>query len=230
MTAATEAAGGWLRGRQEVQRLDNGLEVVVLENDSSPVVTTAMTYRFGARDDPAERAGLAHFLEHMMFKGSAGFAAGEVDRRTRRLGGSNNAFTSHDATTYYFSFGRDRWTEALDIEADRMRGLLLVPEEVEAERAVILEEIAMYQAEPWDGLERAVQERLHRAHPYGRPVLGDAETAAVIVMMTAATFLGRIASPSTLTPRRSSRLASASSVKGELRIPSPVPSRPMTNP
>jgi zinc protease len=182
MIAATPAAGGWLRGRQQVQRLDNGLEIVVLENDSAPVVTTAMTYRFGARDDPADRAGLAHFLEHMMFKGSASYAAGEVDRRTRRLGGSNNAFTSHDATTYFFSFGRDRWTEALDIEADRMRALLLAPEEVEAERAVILEEIAMYQAEPWDALERAVQRGLHREHPYGRPVLGDAEAVRSITV------------------------------------------------
>jgi zinc protease len=180
MTADEGAAGGWLQGHLRHRWLDNGLEVVVLENDSSPVVTTALTYRFGARDDPAERSGLAHFLEHMMFKGSASYPAGEVDHRTRRLGGSNNAFTSHDASTYYFSFGRDRWTEALDIEADRMRGLLMAPEEVEAERAVILEEIAMYRAEPWDKLERSVQERLHRNHPYGRPVLGDPEAVRSI--------------------------------------------------
>jgi zinc protease len=175
---ATEV--GWLHGQWQHRQLDNGLEVVVLENDASPVVTSALTYRFGARDDPAERTGLAHFLEHMMFKGSASYAAGEVDLRTRRLGGSNNAFTSHDASTYYFSFGRDRWTDALDIEVDRMRGLLLDADEVEAERAVILEEIAMYEAEPWDGLERAVQARLHQEHPYGRPVLGDPQAVGSI--------------------------------------------------
>jgi zinc protease len=176
----SEAAGGWPPGRLERRRLDNGLEVVVLENDSAPVVTTALTYRFGARDDPPGKAGLAHFLEHLMFKGSASYAPGEVDLRTRKLGGSNNAFTSHDATTYYFSFGRDRWLEALDIEADRMRGLLLEAEEVEAERAVILEEIAMYQAEPWDALDREVQAQLHDLHPYGRPVLGDPEAVGSI--------------------------------------------------
>jgi len=175
-----ETAGLSLPGRLELRRLDSGLEAVVLASDSSPVVTTALTYRFGARDDPSGKAGLAHFLEHLMFRGSASYPPGEVDRRTRKLGGSNNAFTSHDASTYYFSFGRDRWQEALDIEADRMRGLLLEAEDVEAERAVILEEIAMHQAEPWDELERAVQAQLHHRHPYGLPILGDPEAVGAI--------------------------------------------------
>jgi zinc protease len=162
----------WPPGRIHTRRLANGLRVLALENRDAPVVTSALTYRVGARDDPEGATGLAHFLEHMMFKGSAGWAAGEVDRRTLALGGSNNAFTGHDASTYYFSFARDCWEVALEIEADRMAGLTLAAAEVESERGVILEEIAMYRAEPWDALDRAVQEKLFGRHPYGRQVIG----------------------------------------------------------
>jgi zinc protease len=161
-----------LPGRRRLGRLANGLTVCVLENRQAPVVTAALAYRAGTRDEPPGHGGVAHFLEHMMFKGSAAYGAGEIDRRTQALGGSNNAFTSHDATTYYFSFAADRWTEALAIEADRMAALTLDPGQVASERQVILEEIAMYDSEPWDALEVAVQGRLFRGHPYGHPVLG----------------------------------------------------------
>ncbi len=159
-------------GRRRLTRLANGLTVCLVENRQAPVVTTALTFRAGTRDEVAGHGGVAHFLEHMMFKGAKVYGAGEIDRRTQALGGSNNAFTSHDATTYYFSFAADRWTEALAIEADRMSALALDPTQVASERQVILEEIAMYDSEPWDALEVAVQKRLFRGHPYGRPVLG----------------------------------------------------------
>jgi zinc protease len=162
-----------LPGRRRIGRLANGLTVCLLENRQAPVVTAALTYRAGTRDEPPRHGGVAHFLEHMMFKGSAAYGPGEIDRRTQSLGGSNNAFTSHDATTYYFSFAADRWTEALAIEADRMATLTLDPKQVASERQVILEEIAMYDSEPWDALDVAVQGRLFRGHPYGRPVLGS---------------------------------------------------------
>jgi zinc protease len=109
----------------------------------------------------------------MMFKGAARYGPGEIDRRTQALGGSNNAFTSHDLTAYYFSFASDRWTEALAIERDRMTALTLDPVEFSSERQVILEELAMYRDEPWDALELAVQAELFPGHPYGSPVLGN---------------------------------------------------------
>jgi len=164
--------GSCIPGRRQLSRLANGLTVCVLENRQAPVVTTALCFRAGTREDPPGHGGSAHFLEHMMFKGSARFGPGEIDRRTQALGGSNNAFTSHDSTTYYFSFAADRWTEALAIEADRITSLTLDPRQVASERQVIREEIAMYDSEPWDALEVAVQARLFRGHPYGRPVLG----------------------------------------------------------
>lgn len=169
-----------LPGRSSVHRLDNGLTVCLLSNPQAPLVTTALWLRAGARDETPGLGGTAHFLEHMMFKGSARYERGEIDRRTQALGGSNNAFTSHDATTYYFNFARDRWPEALAIEADRMTGLTLDPQEVASERQVILEEIAMYESDPWDALEQRVVARLFGGHPYGHPVLGTASELEAI--------------------------------------------------
>ncbi len=161
-----------LPGEARLAVLPNGLTVCLLSNAQAPIVTTVLYYRAGTRDEPAGHGGVAHFLEHMMFKGSPRFGAGEIDRRTQALGGSNNAFTSHDATAYHFKFAADRWREALAIEADRMTALTLDPEQVASERQVILEEIAMYASEPWDALELEVQAALFGGHPYGRPVLG----------------------------------------------------------
>ena len=161
-----------LPGTAEVIRLPNGLTAALLDNPQAPLVTTVLWYRAGSRDEPAGHGGVAHFLEHMMFKGSARYGPGEIDRRTQALGGSNNAFTDHDGTAYWFSFARDRWREALAIEADRMAGLALDPEAVDSERRVILEEIAMFEADPWDSLHQAVAAELFDGHPYGRPVLG----------------------------------------------------------
>ncbi len=164
-----------LPGRLRLERLDNGLTVCLLANPQAPIVTTAVLYRAGTRDEPAGHGGVGHFLEHMMFKGSARFGPGEIDRLTQALGGSNNAFTSHDATVYYFNFAADRWARALEIEADRIAALTLDPEQVASERQVILEEIAMYESEPWDALEMAVHDRLFAGHAYGRQVLGSRE-------------------------------------------------------
>src|SRR4051794_12226329 len=91
-----------LPGSARLASLPNGLTVCLLENAQAPIVTTVLYYPAGTRDEPAGHGGVAHFLEHMMFKGSARFGAGEIDRRTQALGGSNNAFTSHDATGYHF--------------------------------------------------------------------------------------------------------------------------------
>ncbi len=167
-----------LPGRTQIERLPNGLSVCLLENRQAPLVTTALWYRCGTRDEPPSHLGVAHFLEHMMFKGSPRYGPGEIDRRTQAQGGSNNAFTSHDATAYYFSFASDRWREALDIEADRMRGLVLDPQEVESERQVIQEEIGMYEDDPWDALEIHALREFFGGHPYGRPVLGTRDTVA----------------------------------------------------
>jgi zinc protease len=165
-----------LAGLRHRHRFANGLEILLLEVPGAAVVATTLWYRAGARDEAPEQAGVAHFLEHMMFKGSALYGPGQIDRRTQALGGSNNAFTSHDATVYYFKMAPRVWSEALRIEADRMSGLTLDPAEVDSERQVILEEIAMYESDPWDALEQAVAARFYAPHAYGRPVLGTQQS------------------------------------------------------
>ncbi len=121
-------------------RLENGLTVLLAERHHDPVVTVMIWYRVGSRDEEEREAGVSHFLEHMMFKGSRRFGKGEIDRVTTLLGGSNNAFTAADHTAYWFEFASDRWEKALEIEADRMRQLLLEPTEFESEKKVVLEE------------------------------------------------------------------------------------------
>ncbi|MCG8461505.1 MAG: insulinase family protein, partial [Holophagales bacterium] len=183
-TLAGTAGAGWRTGAAggvrlftsaEVRELENGLTVAVLATPRAPVVASALAYRAGARDEAAGQGGIAHFLEHMMFKGSARFGPGELDRHTRALGGANNAFTSHDLTLYYFTFAADRWHRALDFELDRMTALDLDPVEVKSERQVILEELAMYQSEPWDALDEDLRRAFFPDHPYGRPVIGTRE-------------------------------------------------------
>ncbi len=193
--AAVPAAPA-LPGEVEVRRLDDGLTVAVVVNPQAPVVTTALWYRAGTFHEPPGQAGAAHFLEHMMFKGSPLHPAGEIDRRTQAAGGDNNAFTGHDATAYFFDFAADRWRSALALEADRMAALTLDPTEVDSERRVILEEIAMYEAEPWDALEERVLAALFGAHPYGRPVLGRREELAATGAAELARFHAGLYRPS----------------------------------
>ena len=163
-------AAGWRPPR--VRQLASGLTVGLVERRQAPVVSTVLCYRAGSAAESAELAGIAHFLEHMMFKGSASYGPGEVDRITQGRGGANNAYTGHDATFYQFSFAADRWQEAPAIEADRMAGLRLERRELEAEREVILEELAMVEDDPWDALELEVLAAFYGDHPYARPVLG----------------------------------------------------------
>ena len=168
------AAAGWRP--PVVRRLAGGLTVGLVERRQAPVVSTVVCYRAGSAAEAPCHSGIAHFLEHMMFKGSAGYGPGEVDRITQRLGGHNNAYTGHDATLYQFSFADEGWLEAVAIEVDRMASLRLEPREVEAEREVILEELAMVEDDPWDALELAVVAEFYGDHPYGRPVIGSRDS------------------------------------------------------
>lgn len=165
----------------------NGLEVATWEDPTQPLVSSVMLYRAGPRFEQPGSTGISHFLEHMMFKGTSRFRKGEIDRITARSGGFNNAFTTFDYTAYYFQFASDRWWPALDIEADRMRNLILDPVEFELERLVIIEELKMELDNPWWGLRRMVEEAAFPDNPYGRPIIGyarDVEGIRVDQMMS----------------------------------------------
>ncbi len=156
-------------------RLRNGLRVLIAERHSDPVVAVMLWYGVGSLHEAPHEAGVSHFLEHMMFKGTARFGKGVVDRITTELGGSNNAFTSSDHTAYWFELASDRWEAALELEADRVHDLTLEPGEFEAEKAVVLEELSMGNDDPWRRLSREVQAVLFGRHPYARPVIGYAD-------------------------------------------------------
>src|SRR5436190_19588429 len=152
--------------------LPNGLTALVEPRHTAPVVTVMMWYRVGSRDEVPGQTGIAHFIEHLMFKGTPTLAKGEIDRLTMQAGGSNNAFTGPDTTAYVFSLPADHWQVALRIEADRMRNSRFVPGEFEAERQVVMEERRGGEDDPAVHLHEQVNGITFLAHPYRNPVIG----------------------------------------------------------
>jgi zinc protease len=154
-------------------KLANGLEVVVIPDRRTPVVTHMIWYRVGAADEPAGKSGIAHFLEHLMFKGTEKNPAGRFSQLLATIGGQENAFTSSDYTGYYQRVTSDRLKTVMEFEADRMTGLQLTDAVVLPERDVVLEEQNSRVANnPGAKLGEEVQAALYLNHPYGRPVIG----------------------------------------------------------
>jgi zinc protease len=153
--------------------LANGLEVVVIPDRRAPVVTHMIWYKVGAADEPPGKSGIAHFLEHLMFKGTAKNPSGRFSQVVATIGGQENAFTSSDYTGYFQRVARDKLKEMMEFEADRMTGLVLTDEVVLPERDVVLEEQNSRVANnPGAKLGEEVQAALYLNHPYGRPVIG----------------------------------------------------------
>src|SRR5215471_17957955 len=123
--------------------LDNGMQVVVVPNYRVPAVTQMVWYKVGAADDPRGKSGLAHFLEHMMFKGTKAHPEGSFDTLISRNGGDDNAFTTDDYTVFHETVVKGHLDLAMDLEADRMTGLVLHDAAVLRERNVVLEERRM---------------------------------------------------------------------------------------
>lgn len=153
--------------------LGNGLKVVVIPDHRTPVVTQMIWYKVGSADETPGKSGLAHFLEHLMFKGTAKHPVGEFSQTVLRIGGNENAFTSTDYTGYFQRVPRDQLAKMMEFEADRMTGLILKDENVLPERDVVLEEYNMRVANnPEARLTEQIMAALYLNHPYGRPVIG----------------------------------------------------------
>jgi zinc protease len=153
--------------------LGNGLQVVVIPDHRTPVVTQMIWYKVGSADETPGKSGLAHFLEHLMFKGTAKHPAGEFSQTVLKIGGNENAFTSTDYTGYFQRVPRDQLAKMMEFEADRMTGLILKDENVLPERDVVLEEYNMRVANnPEARLSEQIMAALYLNHPYGRPVIG----------------------------------------------------------
>jgi zinc protease len=153
--------------------LDNGMQVVVIPDHRAPVVTHMVWYRVGSADEPQGKEGVAHFLEHLMFKGTKRFAPGAFSRIIRKNGGEENAFTSKDYTCFYQQIAKERLELVMELEADRMQNLLLDDENVASEREVVLEERReRTDNEPGSLLVEQLDASMYLVHPYHRPVIG----------------------------------------------------------
>ena len=153
--------------------LTNGLEVVVIPDHRAPVVTHMLWYKVGSADETPGKSGLAHFLEHLMFKGTTKNPAGRFSQVVATVGGQENAFTSSDYTGYFQRVPRDKLRAMMEFEADRMTGLVLTDDVVRPELSVVLEEQNMRVANnPAARLGQEMDAALYHNHPYGRPVIG----------------------------------------------------------
>ena len=153
--------------------LDNGLRVLLLEDHRSPIVSLQLWYRVGSRNEARGATGIAHFLEHLMFRGTPTHGPGAFARIVERNGGQDNAFTSQDVTSYYVDIAADRLEPILALEADRMQNLTLDPKIVDSEREVVTEERrTRTEDDPGGALGEEVSALAFRAHPYGQPIIG----------------------------------------------------------
>jgi zinc protease len=154
-------------------KLSNGMEVVVIPNNRAPVVTHMVWYRVGSADEVSGKSGLAHFLEHLMFKGTTKHPPGEFDRFIDINGGEGNAFTTRDYTAFFQRIASDRLALMMELEADRMQNLVLTDENVLPELDVVREERReRTDNDPSALLSEQVDAAMYTAHPYGKPVIG----------------------------------------------------------
>jgi zinc protease len=177
-------------------RLANGLDIVVIPDHRAPVVTHMVWYRNGSADDPIGKSGIAHFLEHLMFKGTKDNPQGKFSELIADLGGQENAFTSNDYTAYFQRVAKEHLNVCMEYEADRMTNLVLTDEVIAPERDVVLEERRMRtDSDPADLLNEAVQVALFTRHPYGTPVIGWADDIAGLSRADALAYYDRFYTP-----------------------------------
>jgi len=176
--------------------LANGLEVVVIPDHRAPVVTHMIWYRVGAADETPGKSGLAHFLEHLMFKGTAKNPSGRFSQIVATIGGQENAFTSADYTGYFQRVPKDQLESMMEFEADRMTGLVLTDDVVRPELKVVLEEQNMRVANnPGARLGEQMDAALYLNHPYGRPIIGWRHEIEKLDREDALAFYRRFYSP-----------------------------------
>lgn len=195
--AALPLAPALAEGMRATQfSLANGMEVVVIPDRRAPIVTHMVWYRVGAADEKPGESGIAHFLEHLMFKGTDKIPPGEFSKIIARNGGEDNAFTSHDATAYFQRVAKDRLPLVMEMEADRMANLRLAEDDVLTERKVIQEERrSRVDNSPNSILGEQMMAALYQSHPYGVPIIGWEHEIGELDREDATAFYGRYYAP-----------------------------------
>jgi len=176
--------------------LDNGLELVVIEDHRAPVVTHMVWYRAGSADEPPGSSGVAHFLEHLLFKGTDTMAPGEFSATVAKQGGTDNAFTSYDFTAYFQRIAADRLELMMRMESDRMVNLRLDEEDVATEREVIIEERNMrVENNPGALFTEQLNAAQFLNHRYGTPVIGWQHEMPLLTLEDAKSFYSTYYAP-----------------------------------
>jgi len=153
--------------------LKNGLEIVVLENNRVPAVAHSIWYKVGSADEPNGKSGIAHFLEHLLFKGTEKLKPGEFSRIISKNGGKENAFTSKNYTGYFQLIHKSKLELVMSLEADRMKNIKLIEKEFENEKTVVLEErYSRTDNNPSALLSEQINAALYMNHPYRKPIIG----------------------------------------------------------
>lgn len=169
--------------------LDNGLQVVVVENDRAPVVSHMLFYKVGSADEPKGKSGIAHFLEHLMFKGTDTVAPGEFSAIVKRIGGRENAFTSYDYTGYFQNVATQHLGRMMALEADRMANLKLTSDQVVPELDVVREERrSRIDNDPASLHGEQVNAATYLAYPYRIPIIGWEEEMSALTQADAEAF------------------------------------------
>ena len=169
--------------------LANGLQVVVIENDRAPVVSHMVFYKVGSADEPKGKSGIAHFLEHLMFKGTDTVAPGEFSAIIKRIGGQENAFTSYDYTGYYQNVAKQHLGRMMELEADRMANLKLPADQIAPELEVVREERrSRIDNDPSSLHGEQVMAATYLAYPYRIPIIGWEEEVAALTQEDAEAF------------------------------------------
>lgn len=157
----------------QVGRLDNGMIIVVVPVHRTPAVTHMIWYKAGAGEEPWGQSGIAHFLEHLMFKGTPGIAPGQFSKMIQRMGGNDNAFTSWDYTAFFQTVPRERLGDVMKMEAERMNDLTPKIDDIFSEKQVVIEERNQtLDGDPGALLGERMRNVLFPNHPYGKPILG----------------------------------------------------------
>lgn len=179
--------------------LPNGVRVIVQEHRGSDVVALQLWVRAGGRDETASELGLAHYLEHMLFKGTTSRPTGFIDRDVEGVGGRMNAGTSLDYTYYHMLLPVTRTSAAVDLLADISVNASLETAVLDAEKRVVLEEMRLFEDNPRRFLSRKLQEAIFEGHPYGRPVIGTPELVRGLTRETLLGFYRRLYAPEAFT-------------------------------
>ena len=177
-------------------KLDNGLQILVIEDHRAPVVVHMVWYKAGAADEPPGKSGIAHFLEHLLFKGTDDMEAGEFSSVVAQNGGSDNAFTSWDYTAYFQRVAADRLELMMKMESDRMRDLALTVDDIGTERDVIIEERNQrVENNPGALFTEQRNAALNLNHPYGIPIIGWKHEAEALELEDAMGFYRKYYAP-----------------------------------